>query len=341
MQLDTPGEIITVPTTRRYHNGLIQLGWAIAVIVACLGINHLLEQWVNQYYVRVIINCGIGFVLALSLNLVNGFAGQFSLGHAGFMAVGAYVSAALTTLLPGSFFSSSALGGQLSVVLGGVAAAIAGYLVGLPSLRLRGDYLAIVTLGFGEIIRIIFLNVEALGGPRGMPGIPRDADFFWVYLWACITFVVLYRLIYSSTGRAILSVREDEIAAEAMGIDIAHYKVVAFVVSSFFAGIAGGLFAHYQGFIDPSAFNFTRSVDVVIMVVIGGMGSLSGSLLGAIVVTVFPEVLRVFEQYRLIIFPLILIALMLIRPMGIMGHWEFWTLKSAFRKKGTAKTKTD
>lgn len=321
----------------------MKLRWYHQVIIsaALLGVffatGWFLDEYVNQYHVRVVINCGIAFILALSLNLVNGFAGQFSLGHAGFMAVGAYVSAALTTVLPDSFFASSVLGVQIAVVLGGIAAGIAGYLVGLPSLRLRGDYLAIVTLGFGEIIRIVFLNVETLGGPRGMPGIPRSADFFWVYVWAAVTFAVLYRIIYSSTGRAILSVREDEIAAEAMGINIAHYKVVAFVISSFFAGIAGGLFAHYQGFIDPSAFNFTRSVDVVIMVVIGGMGSLSGSLLGAIVVTVFPEVLRVFEQYRLIIFPLILIALMLLRPMGIMGHLEFWDLGRFMGRKRSPK----
>lgn len=320
---------------RWYH----QVAICVAVVLAFLGISSLLDEYVNQYYVRVIINCGIAFTLALSLNLVNGFAGQFSLGHAGFMAVGAYVSAALTTLMPGTLFASSPFGVQISVIIGGIAAGIAGYLVGLPSLRLRGDYLAIVTLGFGEIIRIIFLNLEILGGPRGMPGIPRAADFFWVYLWAAVTFAILYRLIYSSTGRAILSVREDEIAAEAMGINVAHYKVVAFVISSFFAGIAGGLFAHYQGFIDPSAFNFTRSVDVVIMVVIGGMGSLSGSLLGAIVVTVFPEMLRVFEQYRLIIFPLILISLMLLRPMGIMGHLEFWDLGRTKNKKRTPKLK--
>lgn len=308
---------------RRYQQWVI----AAVVLLVLYGLGEFLDANINQYYLRVVINCGIAFILALSLNLVNGFAGQFSLGHAGFMGIGAYLSASLTTLLPGSFFATTMFGFQCALLIGGFAAGLAGYLVGLPSLRLKGDYLAIVTLGFGEIIRILFLNVEAVGGARGMPGIPRESNFFWVFAWAAVTFFILYRLVNSSSGRAILSVREDEIAAEAMGINVAHYKVVAFVISSFLAGIAGGLFAHYQGFIDPQTFNFTRSVDVVIMVVIGGMGSLSGSLIGAIVVTVFPEVLRVFNQYRLIIFPAILIFLMLVRPMGIMGRLELWQLK--------------
>ncbi len=221
----------------------------------------------------------------------------------------------------------------VAVVTGGLAAAVAGYLVGLPSLRLKGDYLAIVTLGFGEIIRIIFLNIDFVGGARGLPGIPRASDFFWVYLWAFITFVFLYRLIRSSTGRAILALRDDEIAAEAMGINVSHYKIVAFVISAFFAGVAGGLFAHYQGFIDPNSFNFNRSVEVVIMVVIGGMGSLSGALLGGAIVSVLPELLRAFDQYRMVIFSLSLIIVILVRPMGILGHREFWQLNWCRRKK--------
>jgi len=309
-----------------------QLGIAIAVLLVLYGIHWFLDENLNQYYLRVIINCGIACILAMSLNLVNGFAGQFSLGHAGFMGVGAYLSASLTSLMPGSFFATSAFGFQCAIIIGGLGAAVAGYLVGLPSLRLKGDYLAIVTLGFGEIIRILILNIEVVGGARGMPGIPRESNFFWVYAWAALTFLLLFRLVKSSTGRAILSVREDEIAAEAMGIHVARYKVVAFVISSFLAGVAGGLFAHYQGFIDPNSFNFTRSVDVVIMVVIGGMGSLSGSLIGAAIVTVLPELLRAFDQYRLIIFPAILIVLMLFRPMGIMGHLEIWQLKPFFCK---------
>jgi len=305
------------------------------VLLVIWGAGFLLDSTVNQYIVRVIINCGIALILALSLNLVNGCAGQFSLGHAGFMGVGAYVSAAFTTLLTQYPFFQSQVGVGFAIIAGGVCAAITGYLVGLPSLRLRGDYLAIVTLGFGEIIRIIFLNIEAVGGPRGLPGIPRYANFFWVYLWVFVTFILLWRLVHSSTGRAILAVREDEIAAEAMGVNVARYKVVAFVISSFFAGVAGALFAHYQGFIDPNSFNFSRSVEVVIMVVIGGMGSLSGAMIGGMIVSVLPELLRVFEKYRLVIFPTVLIILMLVRPRGLLGHREIWEVFGWFRKKRT------
>lgn len=309
----------------------------LGVIAGVWALGWVLEDNINAYYLRVIINCGIGIILALSLNLVNGCAGQFSLGHAGFMGVGAYISVILTTVYGGAFWGSGP-GVGIAIVVGGLAAAFAGYLVGLPSLRLKGDYLAIVTLGFGEIIRIIFLNIDAVGGARGMPGIPRYSNFFWVFIWAAITLVVLKRLTESSYGRAVLSIREDEVAAEAMGVNVAHYKVVAFVISSFFAGVAGALFAHYQGFIDPQSFNFNRSVDVVIMVVIGGMGSLTGAVIGGVLVTMMPELLRVFEQYRMVIFPLILIVVMLVRPMGIMGYREVWHLWT--RKKPLAKAET-
>ncbi len=315
-----------------------QLLIALALTAGLFGLGYLLEEQINAYYLRVIVNCGIAIILALSLNLVNGCAGQFSLGHAGFMGVGAYVSVMITTLEGGPMLHTP-LGVGLAIIVGGLAAAFAGYLVGLPSLRLKGDYLAIVTLGFGEIIRIIFLNIEWVGGARGIPGIPRVSSFFWVYLWAGITLVFLKRLSESSYGRAILSIREDEVAAEAMGINTAHYKVVAFVISSFFAGVAGALFAHYQGFIDPQSFNFNRSVDVVIMVVIGGMGSLTGAILGGIIVTMMPEFLRVFEQYRLVIFPLMLIVVMLVRPMGIMGYREFWHLPWLAKRKKLTEAK--
>jgi branched-chain amino acid transport system permease protein len=311
-------------------SALIQIAVGLAVVAILWGLNSAFETNLNPYYLRVIINCGVAIILALSLNLINGCAGQFSLGHAGFMGVGAYISAILTTLLPFGAFFQTPVGIGSAVVLGGLGAAAAGYLVGLPSLRLKGDYLAIVTLGFGEIIRIIFLNIEAVGGARGMTAIPRVSDFFWVYLWAAVTFICLNRLMASSVGRAILSVRENDVAAEAMGINVSKYKIIAFVISSFFAGVAGGLFAHFQGFIDPSSFSFQRSVEVVIMVVIGGMGSLSGAVLGGIIVTMLPEALRIFSEYRLVIFPAILILLMLVRPLGILGRQEVWDF---FKKK--------
>jgi branched-chain amino acid transport system permease protein len=310
-----------------------QFVWLGAVAGTLWGMNYFLDENLNPYYLRVLINCGIALILALSLNLVNGCAGQFSLGHAGFMGVGAYTSATLTSVITFLPFFQTNLGVGVAIVIGGLVAGLAGYLVGLPSLRLKGDYLAIVTLGFGEIIRIVFLNIDALGGARGLPGIPRSSNFFWVYLWVVLTFVFLLRLIRSSVGRAILSVRENEIAAEAMGINISHYKIVAFVISSFFAGIAGGLFAHYQGFIDPQTFNFNRSVEVVIMVVLGGMGSFSGAMIGGVIVSVLPEMLRMFDKYRLVIFPALLIVMMLVNPRGILGHREIWNLGFFSRKK--------
>jgi branched-chain amino acid transport system permease protein len=204
----------------------------LAMVVVCLGLNYWFDEQINPYVLRVIINCGIACILALSLNLISGCAGQFSLGHAGFMAVGAYFSSYLTTVLALPEFFHGGIGSQICILMGGVVAGIAGYLVGLPSLRLRGDYLAIVTLGFGEVIRIVFLNIESLGGARGLPSIPRTANFFWVAMWLIITFVFLFRLIRSSYGRAILSIRENEIAAESMGIDVSKYKSIAFVFSS-------------------------------------------------------------------------------------------------------------
>lgn len=305
---------------------LTQWSKVLAFVVVLWALNYALGSFMNPYYLRVLVSCGIAGILALSLNLINGCAGQFSLGHAGFMAVGAYVSAGITTIYLPTVFGGTDLGVGAAIGVGGLVAAVAGYLVGLPSLRLRGDYLAIVTLGFGEMIRVAFLNVNSLGGARGMYGIPTRSDFFWVYLWLGVTFVVLWRLLKSSRGRAILALRDDEIAAEAMGVAVSHYKVVCFTLSAFFAGIAGGLYAHYQGFIDPQSFDFNRSVLIVIMVVLGGMGSLSGAVLGAFIVTILPESLRVLDNLRLVVFPLLLILLMLWRPMGVFGHRELWQL---------------
>ena len=300
------------------------------------------------YYNRIIVLIGINITLAVSLNIINGHAGQFSLGHAGFMAVGAYFSAFLTVF----YFSSivdrypaaqSALL-VVAVLAGGVLAAIAGYLVGLPSLRLRGDYLAIVTLGFGEIIRVLILNIEKIGGARGFSGIPHWSNFFWVYFFAGITILISWRLVRSSVGRAFLAVREDQVAAEAMGIDTTKYKVKAFVIGSFWAGVAGGLFAHYQMYLNPTAFTFLRSFELVVMVVLGGLGSISGSIIAAVILTILPEGLRMAKGVlhtdkdpRMIIYSITLIVLMLTRPQGIFGRRELWQVlpkrKDAVPKK--------
>jgi branched-chain amino acid transport system permease protein len=293
----------------------------------------VLPRFLNPYLLRIVLLIGINIVLAVSLNLVNGFTGQFSIGHAGFMAVGGYTAAMLSLRFgQGAALALAAAGLPLPVsqgllllgalIVGGLVSAVAGYLVGLPSLRLRGDYLAIVTLGFGEIIRVVILNVDAVGGARGLPGIPQWSNFFWVFLWAVLVVVVSRNLAHSTHGRALFAIRDDEIAAEALGVDTTRYKVLAFVLGAFFAGVAGGLSAHNDAYLNPSSFTFLRSIEVIAMVVLGGMGSISGSVLAAIVLTLLPELLRGMKDYRMVIYSLMLIVLMITRPQGLLGTRE-------------------
>jgi branched-chain amino acid transport system permease protein len=209
-----------------------------------------------------------------------------------------------------------------AIVLGGTLAAIAGYLVGLPSLRLRGDYLAIVTLGFGEIIRVLILNIDVIGGARGLPGIPAWANLFWVGLAVAAVIAVARHIATSTHGRALFAIRDDEVAAEALGVNTTGYKVLAFVIGAFFAGVAGALFAHFISYLNPNSFTFIRSIEVIAMVVLGGMGSISGSVLAAIVLTLLPEVLRPVKDYRMVIYSLMLIVLMITRPQGLLGTRE-------------------
>ncbi|HMN68588.1 MAG TPA: branched-chain amino acid ABC transporter permease [Bdellovibrionales bacterium] len=306
-------------------------GW-ILVLALAFTIAGISSGLLNPYLQQILFYIAINIMLAASLNLVNGFCGQFSLGHAGFMAVGAYVSALISLNFHPFSGAVSILNFPVYVMAGGLCAALAGFVVGMPSLRLRGDYLAIVTLGFGEIIRVVLLNLEIVGGARGLYGIPGDTDFLacvHAFFWAGATVLLLWRLVHSSYGRAFLSVREDEIAAECMGINTTRTKVTAFVVSSFFAGAAGAIFAHTTNSLNPASFQFVKSVDVVIMVVLGGMGSLSGSVLGAILVTILPEALRPLQEYtgvdlRMVIYSAALILLMILKPGGILGGRE-WT----------------
>jgi branched-chain amino acid transport system permease protein len=293
------------------------------------------------YYQRILVLVGINIILAVSLNIISGHAGQFSLGHAGFMALGAYFASFLTVFyflpyvsrFPEGMVQWLLQNGLLvvAVLAGGLMAGIAGYVVGLPSLRLRGDYLAIVTLGFGEIIRVLILNTDKVGAARGFSGIPKWANFFWVYFFCGVTTLISWRLVRSSVGRAFLAVREDQIAAEAMGVDTTRYKVKAFIVSSFLAGVAGGLFAHYVMYLNPRTFEFVKSFEVVVMVVLGGLGSISGSIVSATVLTVLLEALRDVKNYipggkdpRMIVYALMLIVLMLTRPQGLLGRRELW-----------------
>jgi len=393
--------------------------------------------WVVQgdafgpYNERIVMLVGFNIILAVSLQLINGFSGQFSLGHAGFMAVGAYLAAypareyahhfddPLATLLffvclgivigigggviyglfallrlsrsihrslPAALLvlllvwilsdfaqagrsdqtpayciwtrglgllaqafssllaSGSPAAGRASAALpqfirqplcflvlligGGCCAAVVGFIVGLPALRLRGDYLAIATLGLSEIIRIAIQNSQPLGGALGLTPIPKYTDFVWLYGAVIVAIVLIWRVAYSPKGRAIMAVREDEIAAAAIGLNTTQYKVTAFVIGAFFAGVAGALFSLHERSITPGYFGIQKSIEIVVMVTLGGLGSISGAVLAAIVLTVLPEVLRNISpdvvEYRMIIYSLLLIVMMLVRPRGLLGGWELW-----------------
>jgi branched-chain amino acid transport system permease protein len=326
--------------------------FALIIVLVLIGLNKYMSDeglfgfGVPPYYARIIMLAGINIILAVSLNLINGFTGQFSIGHAGFMAVGAYTSAYLT-VYHGQAWERSLAGtvGEglahvlvflLAILVGALAAAIAGLIVGIPSLRLRGDYLAIVTLGFAEIIRIVILNIDVVGGATGF-AVPGYTNFLWVGAFVVITIVTVYNIVHSDTGRALVSIREDELAAEAMGIHTTRYKVLAFVISSAFAGIAGVLFGHYTQFLSTNDFQFIRSFEIIIMIVLGGMGSITGSILGAIVITMLPELLRGFSEWRLVIYSALLILIMLTRPQGVLGHHEFglnWLKRAQKRPEG-------
>jgi branched-chain amino acid transport system permease protein len=313
---------------------------AVLFVVSGLLTGSLIESVsISPYFLQVLCLAGINIILAVSLNLINGFTGQFSIGHAGFMAIGAYVSSFLSitfgdrirgvvSFAPEAVQNSVLLLAVLAV--GAVCAGAAGFLVGVPSLRLRGDYLAIVTLGFGEIIRVFIVNIDAVGGARGLGGMPKLANFFWIYLFAAGTVAVVTRIVGSSFGRTLIAIREDEIAAEAMGVNTTRAKVLSFVVSSAMAGVAGGLFAHYLIYLHPNSFTFIRSFEIIIMIVIGGLGSITGSVLGAVLYITLTEGLRQFAQYRMVAFSLLLVILMIVRPQGILGHRE---LRHFLRKR--------
>ena len=331
---------------------------------------------VNGYKVNLVGNCGVAIMLAVSLTVVNGFTGQFSIGHSGFLALGGYAAAALVYYGTYRLFGDLNFhGGRLSggppgspllargdalffaaLLFGGVVAAAVGWLVGLPSLRLRGDYLAIVTLGFCEIVRVLLQSTSTqlevdpngdmpglidpgdftpvtrsfsqqmthLGGALGFSGAPIYASTFWIVTLCVLTLVLTVRLKYSAYGRSMLSIREDDIAAQAVGVNITRFKVRAFVFSAFFAGVAGGLFALKDGTINAGELGFQRSFDYVIMVVLGGLGSVSGAALAAILVTLLPEWLRPVHDYRMVIYALMLIVVMIVRPQGLLGLRELW-----------------
>lgn len=290
--------------------------WASIVLAVVLGVvvQFLITgEILNIFYINTLFFIGINIILAVSLHLIIGITGQFSIGHAGFLAVGAYSSAIITMKLGLPF--------SLAIIVGGLAAAIAGLIIGIPSLRLKGDYLAIATLGFGEIVRIVYLNIDYVGGASGMI-VSQLTTWPWLFGSILLTIIVIRNFTNSRHGRACISVRENEVAADAMGINTTYYKVIAFVIGSFFAGVAGALYAHNFYIIQPTNFGFLKSFDILILVVLGGLGSMSGAVISAIFLTVVSTFLQSYPEVRMIIYSLVLILMMLYRPQGLLGTRE-------------------
>lgn len=291
------------------------------VILLCLllvvyGVVQLLfeNQVLDSFYMMTLILVCIYIILAVSQNLITGFTGQLAIGHAGFMAIGAYMSAIVTVKLDGPLLAG--------LIFGAIIAALAGIMIGIPTLRLKGDYLAIATLGLGEIVRIVFLNWDYLGGATGFQ-VGKTVNWTWAFWLMVLSVVVITNFINSSHGRACISVRENEIAAEAMGINTTKYKVMAFAIGALFAGLAGGIYANYMYFIQPGTFSFLKSFEILVMVVLGGLGSITGCILGAGIMTIGSALLADFPEMRMVIIAVLLIVIMIFRPNGIMGNKEF------------------
>ena len=275
---------------------------------------------IGRYWAGIITLACINIVLATSLNLASGYLGQLTLGHAGFMSDGAYVSALLSLKSGTPFF--------VSLIIGSLVAAVVGLIIGIPTLRLKGDYLCIITLAFNEIIRVIMLNLDITNGAKGLMGIPKNTSFTVGFISVCITIYTIYSIVKSRQGRAIISIREDETASELTGIPTSYYKILAFVISAFFAGLAGGLYAHYLGILVPKTFDYNKSVEILVMVVLGGLGNLKGSVIAAIVMTFLPEVLREFSDYRMLLYAVVLITAMILKEKNLMP-----AIKAKFSKK--------
>jgi branched-chain amino acid transport system permease protein len=315
------------------HSHLLIAGLIFYVLIQ-IGAS---TEIINGYFMVIINRSLIFVILTISLNLINGITGQFSLGHMGFAAVGAYVSGTLTTLVfqLSPHTTGNGLLFVLCIIVGGLGAAVVGFLIGFPSLRLKGDYLAIMTLGFGEVIRTILNNISYVGGPRGLLGIPKFSTFFTIFMFTFFTIVLLRNLVVSSHGRAMISIRENELASELIGVDTTRYKVLGFVIGAFFAGIGGGLLAHLLQIAHPTQYGFYASALILIMVYAGGMGSLTGSVLAAFSLTFLTEGLRVGidwlrdtvgipigTEWTMVIYAILLILIMLFRTEGLMGMRE-------------------
>lgn len=290
-----------------------------AIVLSIFAVLTLLMQtgMINSYYESTLFTICVNIILAVSLDLIVGICGQFSLGHAGFMAIGAYVAGIVTRYIPtyGGLF--------IGILLGFVISAIAAIIVSVPTLRLRGDYLAIATLGFSEIIRICIQNMKITNGAAGLTGIPQLTTWPILFLAVVISIIICTNFVRSVPGRAAIAINDDEIAAEAMGINTTKYKVIAFVIGAILASLAGSLFANYFYVLNPNQFTFNKSIDILVIVVFGGMGSMSASVLAAIVLGILNMYLQQFTDIRMIIYGATLILMMIFRPQGILGTWEF------------------
>ena len=276
----------------------------------------------NAYIQGICTTACYTIVLVSSLNLLTGFMGEFSLGHAGFMSVGAYASAIATSYLGTLGIPKLGLF-LIALIVGGLAAAVTGVAVGIPALRLRGDYLAIVTVAFAEIIRVAFCNFQITGGGRTLSGIAKLSSFYWCYWVTVVCVAIMYMYVRSRFDRTVTAIREDYITAAASGINVTFYKVLTFTISAFFAGIGGAMYAHYMTAMIPTNFNFAYSAEMLTEVIIGGTGSLTGSIIGAAFLSSLPELMRQFANYRMLAYSIVLVLVMIFRPGGIFGKWEF------------------
>ncbi len=333
----------------KFKSSLINLAGLVVLFILLVLVME--SGVVSKYITGIMVQCCFVIVMVTSLNLVMGFLGQLALGHAGFMAVGAYTSALLAKALLQQNILTSGPGSDIllfliCMVAGGLMAGIFGMLVGIPALRLRGDYLAIITLGFGEIIRVVIQNLKIAGskglaqGQAGQPliGVPVMNNIYVLFWIVALCVAIMYSFVRSKYGRAITAIREDDIASSCVGLNTTYYKVFTFTISAIFAGIAGAMFAFRGlGTLSQNDFSFLKSTDYVIMVVLGGMGSLTGSIIAAIVLSMLPELLRAFAEYRMLIYSVVLVLVMIFRPIGLSGGLEFSltaTLNKLFGGRG-------
>ena len=319
-----------IPMPARYGINLVLAValWAILALLINTGV-------ITNYWSGILVTAGINIILAVSLNIATGYLGQLPLGHAGFMAVGAYAGGIFMKATPLYDLLRTGNTGAaipyivLALVISAVVAGIFGVIIGIPALRLKGDYLAIITLGFGEIIRVILTNIDSvLGfeftyGAAGLKQVPKISSFNLVFICVALTCLIIHMVMKSRHGRAILSIRENEIAAESCGIQTTYYKTMAFVLSAALAGVAGCLYAGYLGSLFPSTFKFMKSIEILVMVVLGGMGSMLGSVIGATVLTFISELLRSVGDARMVVYALLLVIMMIFRPKGLLGTYDF------------------